>query len=312
MDNVVMKEKELAGRFERVLIDFRFKGKSLPGLATPDNVAALVAQLIESEHRIRYVSRIAERPISPRRLDPKDELFDPLRAAIEHMRAGRVDEAFWLVFLFVHFGKNLKHGYSLLRAIYGAFEDKFIWTWDRYSKEPADFSVWFHDRLPQMERSRKRLKFGNHRKYESIYQIEQVFESYLSWVGPEHSHLERLGEAVKEVGDDPKLLFDNLYNSMYADVYRFGRTAVFDYLTMLGKLGLARIEAPSAYIKKATGPARGVRLLFGGDPTCNIPAKSLDGLAIELGAALGVGMQIIEDSLCNWQKSPGKFTPFRG
>lgn len=307
-----MKEKELAGKFETALTDFRFKGKPLPGLATPENMAALVAQLIESEHRIRYVSRIAERPISPKRLDPKDELFDPLRAAIAHMRAGSVDEAFWLVFLFVHFGKNLKHGYSLLRTIYGTFEDKFIWTWEKYSQEPADFSLWFHDKAPQMKKVRAKLKFGNHRKYESIYQTELVFESYLSWVGPERSHEAMLGRAMAEVGDDPKRLFGQLYGSMYANVFRFGRTGAFDYLTMLGKIGLARIEAPSAYIAKATGPARGVRLLFGGAPTYNIPPRDLDGLAVELGAALGVGMQIIEDSLCNWQKSPGKFIAFRG
>jgi len=309
---LLMKEKELAGKFERALTDFRFKGKPLVGIAKPENVSALVAQLIESEHRIRYVARIAERPISPKRLDPKDELFDPLRAAIAHMHAGNADEGFWLVFLFVHFGKNLKHGYSLLRAIYGAFEDQFIWTWEKYSQKPADFSLWFHDRLPQMEKVRGKLKFGNHRKYESIYQTEQVFESYLNWVGPERSHAALLGRVMDAVGNDPKRLFDYLYSSMYADVFRFGRTGAFDYLTMLGKIGLARIEAPSAYMANATGPARGVRLLFGGDPTYNIAAKDLDGLAIELGAALGVGMQVIEDSLCNWQKSPGQFIAFRG
>lgn len=307
-----MKDKELAVKFEQALTSFRFKGKPLPGIVAPENLTALVAQLIESEHRIRYVSRISARSISPRRLDPKDDLFDPLRAAIAHMRAGRMDEAFWLVFLFVHFGKNLKQGYSLLRAIYGAFEDKFIWTWEKYSQEPADFSLWFHDRLPQLEKVRTRLKFGNHRKYESIHKIEQVFESYSKWVGPERSHEAMLIRCIAKVGDDPKKLFDNLYHSMCSGVFHFGRTATFDYLTMLGKLGLVCIEAPTAYVAKATGPARGVRLLFGGEPTYNFPARDLDGLAVELGEALGVGMQIIEDALCNWQKSPGRFIAFRG
>jgi hypothetical protein len=32
-------------------------------------------------------------------------LFDPLKAAVLHYRRGRVDEAYWLVFLAVHFGK---------------------------------------------------------------------------------------------------------------------------------------------------------------------------------------------------------------
>ena len=32
---------------------------------------------------------------------------------------------------------------------------------------------------------------------------------------------------------------------------------------------------------------------------------------MELGADLGVGMQVLEDALCNWQKSPDRFTPSR-
>jgi hypothetical protein len=53
----------------------------------------------------------------------------------------------------------------------------------------------------------------------------------------------------------------------------------------------------------------GVRLLFGiaGTPT------RLDALAIELGNHLGVGMQVIEDSFCDWQESlGGAFKALRG
>jgi len=51
------------------------------------------------------------------------------------------------------------------------------------------------------------------------------------------------------------------------DVERFGRTAKFDYLTMVGKLGLAAIEPGSTYMQGATGPLKGARLLFGGRAT---------------------------------------------
>jgi hypothetical protein len=33
---------------------------------------------------------------------------------------------------------------------------------------------------------------------------------------------------------------------------------------------------------------------------------------IELDADLKVGMQVLEDALCNWQKSPAHFERFRG
>ncbi|WP_458762829.1 alpha-glutamyl/putrescinyl thymine pyrophosphorylase clade 3 protein [Cupriavidus basilensis] len=309
----MMKEQARAAELSQALRNFRYKGKRLPGIATPADLDTLVAQLIESLHRIDYVTRITNRPVSPQRLDPKSELFDPLRAAVAFKKGGQLEEAFWMVFLFVHFGKDLKHGYSLLRAFYGAFGEKFLWTWKKYSKKPSDFSLWFQPRLPEIEKKRKTLKFGNHRKYESIRQVERVFESYLDWMGgPGGSHIAKINDAMAKAGNDPKAAFDRLYKDMFANVYRFGRTGAFDYLTMVGKLGLAPIEAPSAYMAKATGPARGIRLLFGGSPTFSIPAKDLDALAIQLGAALGVGMQVIEDSLCNWQKSPGKFISFRG
>ena len=90
-------------------------------------------------------------------------------------------------------------------------------------------------------------------------------------------------------------------------VKRFGRTARFDYLTMIGKLGLGNIQPGSAYLLESTGPLKGARLLFG-------PATraTLETLTVQLGNRLDVGMQVMEDSLCNWQKSPGIFKPFRG
>jgi hypothetical protein len=39
---------------------------------------------------------------------------------------------------------------------------------------------------------------------------------------------------------------------------------------------------------------------------------TLDSWAAELGNYLNVGMQAMEDAMCNWQKSPERFTPFRG
>jgi hypothetical protein len=90
-------------------------------------------------------------------------------------------------------------------------------------------------------------------------------------------------------------------------VMRFGRLARFDYLTMVGKLELAPIQPGLAYIKGSTGPLAGAKLLFG-----NAGATTLDEWAAQLARNLQVGMQVMEDSLCNWQKSPDKFKAFRG
>jgi hypothetical protein len=94
-------------------------------------------------------------------------------------------------------------------------------------------------------------------------------------------------------------------------VTRFGRTARFDYLTMVDKLGLAPITPGSAYLQGSTGPVEGARLLFGGSRTAVLSPTELDRWLGDLDARLHVGMQVLEDALCNWQKSPGRFEAFR-
>ncbi len=133
-----------------------------------------------------------------------------------------------------------------------------------------------------------------------------VIESYVQWVNPPRSHEALMADALAEAENDPHEAFDRLYQSMNA-LRRFGRTARFDYLTMIGKLGLANIEPGTAYLSGSTGPLKGAQLLFGVGSRA-----TLEVLTAQLGNQLGVGMQVMEDALCNWQKSPGIFKPFRG
>ncbi len=67
-----------------------------------------------------------------------------------------------------------------------------------------------------------------------------------------------------------------------------------------------------AYLKGSTGPLRGARLLFGGAANARINPESLETWLAELDKELDVGMQVMEDSLCNWQKNPTTFVHFRG
>jgi hypothetical protein len=138
-----------------------------------------------------------------------------------------------------------------------------------------------------------------------------VVESYVKWVGPPRSHEELFDVALQESEGNPQPAFDYLYRSMKA-VRRFGRTARFDYLAMVGKLGLAQIEPGSAYIQGSTGPIAGARLFFGGQKQADLSASDIDKWLVELNAELRVGMQVLEDALCNWQKSPKEFKRFRG
>jgi hypothetical protein len=102
--------------------------------------------------------------------------------------------------------------------------------------------------------------------------------------------------------------FDLIYVSM-DQVFRFGRTARFDFLTLLSRLQLLPIAPSRAYLQNATGPLHGAKLLFGGSPATPLV---LDQRLTDLDHHLRLGPDTLEDALCNWQKSPTAFKPFRG
>lgn len=310
------KDKRLGQRLDAALQSFGRQRIRLPGIQSAANRGAFVEQLIESVHRIRYIEVIRLRDVNPLRANPASDLFDPLKAAIHYQRQGNIDEAFWLVFLSVHFGKNRRTGWRLARDVYGALGSAPIWDWPRVSSNPQNFRRWLaaHEATLQGGDGIAR-HFGNHRKYQSLDAHSgsgtgAAVESYVTWVRQPHTHGQVIQDAQDTVGTDPRAVFDFLYKSMNA-VASFGRTAKFDYLTMAGKLDLAPIEPASTYMAGATGPLTGARLLFG-QP--NASATDLNAKLVQLDARLKLsfGMQVLEDALCNWQKSPRRFVPFRG
>ncbi|RYG63902.1 hypothetical protein EON80_20265 [bacterium] len=288
---------------------FSRETKSLPGVAKPEACEALAWQVVASLRRMDYTQLLRQRAISHRRTDPGDEMFDPEMAAIVWASDGNLDEAFWLLFLATHFGKHGKTGWLRLRQIYSGL-GKSSWTWARTSSDPKAFEAWLAKNYSQIEGG-----FGNHRKYETIKPIPNkgtgaIVASYIAWVGPSRSHADLVSRLVREAGNDPHSIFDRFYKSM--TVARFGRLARFDFLALVGRLHLAPIEPGSAYLTESTGPRRGARLLFLGHTEDKSSDKSLDRWLVELDQKLGVGMQVLEDSLCNWQKSPDLFVHFTG
>lgn len=306
------RDRELAGRLDAGLRAFSRGNRPLPGIDDPARRETLVEQLVESIRRVKFVEVLRARKLSHRRSEPNDELFDPLRAAILGQREGNPEEAFWLVFLLVHFGKHARAGWRYAREVYGRLGEGSRWDWPRVSADPSGFRAWLHARQNELKRDGVPGGFGNHRKYESLEAYSAkgtgaVVESYIQWVNPPGTHQQLMEQMIQQTDADPRKAFDLLYESMRA-VARFGRLARFDYLTMVGKLGLAAIEPGSTYMENSTGPLRGARLLFGVDED----AATLDEWLIQLDAQLRVGMQVLEDALCNWQKSPERFKPFRG
>jgi hypothetical protein len=308
---------DLARELDLKLCRFARDERRLPGIESDANRAAFVETIVESIRRVRYALGLRDQVFSPLRADPNSELFDPLKAAVLQHRAGDIDEAFWLVFWGIHCGKHASDGWRLARDLYGALGTE-PWTWERTSSDPEEFREWLRMNEAILRGGDGvRRRFGNHRKYESLKALSErgtalVVASYVAWVAPPRTHVSLVEETEDACGQHPRRRFDALYRSMDA-VLGFGRMARFDYLAMLGKLGLAPIEPGSTYMHGATGPYSGAKLLFGRNATgTEYTRLELDRFLLELDQELNVGMQVLEDALCNWQKSPGRFKRFRG
>lgn len=310
------RDSELAQKLESTLIEFNRSIKALPGISPFENRLALIQQFIESIRRVRYVDVIRENVHSILRTEPTSNLFDPLKAAAVHRTQGNIEEACWLVFLVTHFGKHKFTGWRLVRDVYGAFGSMPPWSWGRVSADPEGLGHWLESNYQSLTGDGIPRHFGNHRKYETLRPSSgsgtgAVVASYAQWILRYGSHQQLFQYAANATQQNPRMTFRWLYDSM--DVLRFGRTAKFDYLTMLAKLQLAPIEADSAYLVGATGPLRGARLLFGGSVVSSqFTVNELDNWLVHLAEMLEIGMQEMEDALCNWQKAPNRFVRFRG
>lgn len=287
----------------------------LPGIADPAARRTLLLQMIDSLRRVRYVKTVLTRDISTRRADPQDDIFDPIKAAVLAIRNGNVEEAYWLVFLFVHFGRHSTGRYRYIRDIYGRLGDTPMWSWGEVSADPERFREWLRENQDHIRQSELPGGFGNHRKYQSLDADKPkgtgaAVTSYVSWVMTHGTHQQLMNHAVQSSANDAQQAFDTLYHSM-DHVASFGRLARFDYLAMIGKLELANLQPGSVYLSGASGPTAGARLLLTKNGSATMTTDEMESEINRLANHLQIGMQAAEDSICNWQKSPTSFKPVR-
>jgi hypothetical protein len=292
-------------RLSDALMNHAEDRRRLPGVADPRALHALVMQFVASLRREDYYLAVQRKAISARRADPNDASFDPERAVAYHMQQGDVDEAAWLLFLMTHFARPANEGWLRLRDVYGAL-GAGVWNWAAVSPDCAAFATWLDANW-----RRVRGKFGNHRKYESLRpdsarNMGRVVADYVRWIGG-NGHARFFADVIRRGGNDP---FNVLFHDMA--VASFGRLAKFDYLMLLSRYHIAPIAPSSAYLEGATGPRLGADLLFTGDPRANTPAATLQRMLDTLDSDLGVGMAVMEDALCNWQKEPLRFVHYKG
>lgn len=300
-----MTRRALTDQIDQRLVSFEKLGNIIPILQSRANRESFIEQVVDSIHRVKYIETMKFRLLTPQRLNPQDDLFDPLLAAIILQKSGQTEEACWLVFLATHFGKHHVGGWRYVREVYGRLGQGGVWDWLTVAHHPRALAAWLGDYHAEL--TRPGTSFGNHRKYVSFALSGDIVDSYVRWIEPYGSHQALFDAALRDAGGQAAAAFDLLYKSMN-EVQQFGRLGKFDYLTMLGKIGLAPISPNSAYMDGATGPLIGAQLLFGALGS----RREYDQHLIALAQALGIGMQEIEDAVCNWQKSPAEFRPFRG
>ncbi len=299
------KDNARAAQIRQTLTQYERTSRALPGIHDPANRNVFVEQLIDSERRIRYVRALRTLKLSPNRANPASPTFDPLRAAAIHANAGNIDEAAWLAFLAVYFGKHHSSDWLYVQDVCRGVGNASAWTWASASSNPSAFRSWM-DQYAVKTKAAGLGGFGNHRKYESLSAAGRAIESYIQWVLQQGGHATMLQNALTMASGDPHLAFDLLFRSIDGTGMRFGRLAKFDYLTMLSKLGLSTITPGSTYLAGATGPRAGAQLLYGG----NHSSLDLESWLADLGRVLNTCMQVLEDALCNWQKSPSVYKRF--
>ena len=282
---------------------------ALPGIASAEALDVLSLQFVASLRRELYYSLVQKKPISARKADPNDLGFDADRAVAFHLQHDDIDEAAWLAFLMTYFARPGDSGWKRLQDVYGKIGTG-IWDWRTVSADPVAFAAWLAANGPRVGG-----KFGNHRKYETLRDdsgrgMGKVVESYVAWVGPA-GHRRRFADCIREAGNDPHVIFDALYRSL-DQVKSFGRLAKFDYLSLLGRYSIAPVDAGTAYLNGATGPLKGAHLLFDGSRDGPSSPEELQRRLDALDLDLQVTMKVMEDALCNWQKSPTKFVHFKG
>lgn len=281
----------------------------LVGLNNPLRMQCFINQLVDSIRRVGYVVKLTTMGISVQCTDPNNIAFDPLKGALYHFRNGDNDEAFWLVFLATHFGRHKITKWGLVKGVYGQLGSGHLWDWNAVIADPQGMGHWIEINSVGLKACGN---FSNHRKYESLqYNLTgAAINSYVDWTKGNHT---AMFNGITQGLLSPYDRFKALFNAM-GGVYRFGRTGRFDYLTMVGKLGLQDIQPDSTYMSGATGPYTGACLLFTGNPNSLTSRTTLNNHLNALDLAFGqfFGMQILEDALCNWQKSPEHYEYFNG
>ncbi len=309
--SIRIKDKKLFAKMQNLLSTFSGGQFKFVGLSNPARQPILIMQIIDSIRRIEYLHMTSMRARSASLYTPYSGSFNPLSGAAALQKAGKNDDAYWLVYLATHFGKHKTDGWNLTEDFYGRFGQGGVWDWAAASKNPHAISTWLAGIYPHFTSAGRSRRFGNHRKFETLKPgpkgTGHALVTYIQWIASYGSHQALISHVQSSIGQNPKDVFAFIYRDLDR-VAKLGRLGKFDFLCNLSNLLIAPILPDNAYIAQSTGPKAGAVLLFGSTHSF----KQLDVACTKLADHLNVSPQVIEDALCNWQKEPENYVYFRG
>ena len=273
---------------------------ALPGLAESRERERFLAALRTAAAQRDEERAIAADPGEEDQLGlPFTDSWDPRRAIVQWNRACDVEEATWLTFLTSYFAAAEDDDrWRSVRTVYSGFGEHRIGWRAVYQDATAALA-------PCTSRAKEygSLRFGNHRKNEPLkaghrYGVEAVVRSYITLV-------KRLGngsqaQMFSRYSGDAGLKFHKLLVEV-TGVLRFGRLGAFDFLTLLGTLGVYPLEPAHLYLEGSSWPLEGAKRLLGAPDRAKAP--ELDSRCCAVARDLGVSLAVMEDALCIWHKA---------
>jgi len=265
----------------------------MPGLRFhPDGAARLERKL---DFSLETRERLLSGEILPEAQRHCAAGFNPLGEARELYLVGERDDALWLHFIATMFGWDRPDSADRFLRSLGAGE-RASWAYVRDHAAEALARV-----TGESSALMKEAPFGNHRKYETHRgdrSSARVVGSFMTWARP--APAARVDRTIAGAST-PERAFDCLYHAF--DVYRFGRTARYDFVRLLASVD-RRLRPGSCFLRGASGPRRAAALLFLGRSWArDSEVASLEEGLRELAGACGIDLTVVEDAICQWQKA---------
>ena len=275
--------------------------KELLGSKIDSNQLNILAkQTHDSIRRIEIYQAYKKRAIEAVK-DKKDFIHTSNPFVLSQRTDLGLDNRLWILYIATYFGKSNKSKWTLFnRATFDKKNSIFLFDeikldLDKYFKYLSDFDFF------------KDCTYSNHRKYtaKNFYGDKGVFKS-----------MEYVVNNIKQYSSGKEIDFHTMYN-LSQKIPNFGRLAGFDFSSSLVKCGFNIKEPLSMYAEHSTGPldAIGLLLKLTSNSTSTNSKKQLctDLMKwfIDNSDIFMVG-QVLEDSICNWQKNTSKYIRYTG